>query len=106
MKRSIIALGCIIIAGPALAQSVGEKTDVNSALGISPRTAESAKEAANSGMLEIPAAKIAQERGNAEEKKFAEQMIANHGKISTDLEALLLLSRCQRACKTVAAELS
>jgi putative membrane protein len=63
MKRSIIALRCIIIAGPALAQSVGEKTDVNSALGIGPTRAEFVKEAANSGMLGIAAAKIAQEKG-------------------------------------------
>ena len=41
MKRFIIALGCILFASPALAQSAGEKTGVNSALGISPTTAES-----------------------------------------------------------------
>ncbi len=69
MKRSMIALGCILIAGPVLAQSVGEKTGVNSALGISPTTADFIKEAANSDMLEIVAAKLALEMGNAEEKK-------------------------------------
>ena len=56
MKRSMIALGCILVAGPALAQSVGEKTGVNSALGISPTTADFIKEAANSDILEIAAA--------------------------------------------------
>jgi putative membrane protein len=89
MKRSMIALGCILIAGPALAQSVGEKTGVNSALGISPTTADFIKEAANSDMLEIAAAKLALEKGNAEEKKFAEQMMADHGKTSSDLKALV-----------------
>jgi putative membrane protein len=34
MKCSIIALGCVLLAAPALAQSVGEKTGVNSTLGI------------------------------------------------------------------------
>src|SRR5260370_11164369 len=89
MKRSMIALGCILIAGPALAQSVGEKTGVNSAVGISPTTADFIKEAANSDMLEIAAAKLALEKGNAEEKKFADQMMADHGKTSADLKALV-----------------
>ena len=40
MKRSIIALGWVLLAGPALAQSAGEKTGVNSALGIAPTTAD------------------------------------------------------------------
>ena len=69
MKRSLIALGCLLLAGPALAQSVGEKTGVNSTLGISPTTQDFVTEAANSDMLEIAAAKLAQEKGNADEKK-------------------------------------
>jgi putative membrane protein len=89
MKRSMIALGCILIAGPALAQSVSEKTGVNSALGISPTMADFIKEAANSDMLEIAVAKLALDNGNAEEKKFAEQMMADHGKTSSDLRALV-----------------
>ena len=80
MKRSMIALGCILIAGPALAQSVGEKTGLNSALGISPTMADFIMEAA---------AKLALEMGNAEEKKFDEQMMADHGKTSSDLKALV-----------------
>jgi putative membrane protein len=89
MKRSMIALGCILIAGPALAQSVGEKTGLNSVLGISPTTADFIMEAANSDMLEIAAAKLALEMGNAEEKKFADQMMADHGKTNSDLKALV-----------------
>jgi len=89
MKRSMIALGCILIAGPALAQSVSERTGVNSALGISPTTADFIKEAANSDMFEIAVAKLALDKGNAEEKKFAEQMMADHGKTSSDLRALV-----------------
>ena len=55
-----------------LAQSVGEQTGVNSALGITPKTEDFIKEAGTSGMLEIEAAKIAEQKGNADEKKFAE----------------------------------
>jgi putative membrane protein len=89
MKRSMIALGCILVAGPALAQSIGERTGVNSALGISPTMADFIKEAANSDMLQIAAATFAQEKGNVEEKKFAEQMMTDHSKTSSDLKSLV-----------------
>ena len=89
MKRSMIALGCILVAGPALAQSIGERTGVNSALGISPTMADFIKEAANSDMLQIAAATLAQEKGNAEEKRFAEQMMTDHSKTSSDLKSLV-----------------
>jgi putative membrane protein len=89
MKRSMIALGCVLAAGPALAQSIGERTGVNSALGISPTMADFIKEAANSDMLQIAAATLAQEKGNAEEKKFAEQMMTDHSKTSSDLKSLV-----------------
>jgi len=52
-----------------------KKTGVNSTLGISPTTADFVKEAATSDMFEIQSSQIAQERGNATEKVFAETMI-------------------------------
>jgi putative membrane protein len=74
MKTTIFALALAsAFAATALAQSVGEKTGVNSALGIAPKTEDFIKEAAASDILEIEAAKIAQQKGNADEKKFAEQ---------------------------------
>jgi len=79
MKRTIVAVTfTIVFAASANAQSVGEKTGVNSALGITPKTEDFIKEAATSDMLEIEAAKIAEQKGNANEKKFAEQMITDH----------------------------
>jgi putative membrane protein len=89
MKRSIIILACLLLAGPALAQSVGEKTGVNSALGISPSTADFVKEAAISDMFEIESSKLAQDKGNAAEKSFASQMITDHTKTSTELKELV-----------------
>ena len=86
MKRSIIAFGCLLLAGPALAQSAGEKTGVNSALGISPSTADFVKEVAISDMFEIESNKLAQDKGNAPEKKFASQMVTDHTKTSTELK--------------------
>ena len=68
MKRTIIALGCILLVGPAFAQSAGEKTGVNSALGISPSTADFVKEVAVSDMFEIEAGKVAQAKAMRSKK--------------------------------------
>ena len=40
-------------------------------------------------MLEIAAAKLAQENGNPDEKKFAEQMTADHTKTTNDIKAMV-----------------
>ena len=90
MKTTILALALAsAFATAAFAQSVGEKTGVNSALGIAPKTEDFIKEAATSDMLEIEAAKIAQQKGNADEKKFAEQMITDHTKTSAELKQMV-----------------
>jgi putative membrane protein len=92
MKKKVIfsvASTILLIQSSVFAQSVGEKTGINSALDISPTTADFVKEAANSDMLEIAAAKIAEQKGNAEEKKFAAQMITDHTKTSSDLKGLV-----------------
>jgi putative membrane protein len=82
-------MACLLLAGPALAQSAGEKTGVNSALGISPTTADFVKEVAISDMFEIASNKLGQEKGNAAEKSFASQMVTDHTKTSTELKELV-----------------
>jgi len=77
------------LSSAAFAQSVGEQTGVNSALGLAPKTEDFIKEAATSDMLEIDAAKIAQQKGNADEKQFAQQMITDHTKASSELKSLV-----------------
>jgi putative membrane protein len=90
MKTKILALAFAgALTSTAFAQSVGEKTGVNSALGITPNTGDFIKEAATSDMLEIAAAKLAQQKGDADEKKFAEQMITDHTKTSSELKGLV-----------------
>jgi putative membrane protein len=89
MKRSIIVFGCLLLASPALAQSVGEKTGVNSTLGIAPTTADFVKEVAISDMFEIQSSTLAQDKGNAPEKSFASQMVTDHTKTSTELKGLV-----------------
>jgi putative membrane protein len=83
------ALAAALISSSAFAQSTGEKTGINSALGIAPKTEDFIKEAAMSDMLEIEAALIAQQKGNAVEKKFAGQMVTDHTKTSTELKVLV-----------------
>jgi putative membrane protein len=91
MKRSLVlvAFAAVLLSTGAQAQSAGEKTGVNSALGIAPKTADFIKEAAMSDMMEIESSKMAQQKGNAEEKKFAEQMIADHTKTSSELKGMV-----------------
>jgi putative membrane protein len=49
MKPSLVIVAAVslLVSSAALAQSVGEKTGVNSTLGISPSTADFVKEAAS-----------------------------------------------------------
>jgi putative membrane protein len=89
MRGTIIVLGCILLASPALAQSVGEKTGINSALGVAPTTADFVKEVAISDMFELESNKLAEQKGNAQEKSFAQQMVTDHTKTSKDLKGLV-----------------
>lgn len=89
MKRLLPALAVLLVATPVLAESMGEKTGVNSALGISPSTSDFVNEAATSDMFEVKSSQLAQERGNAAEKSFAATMIRDHGKTTEDLKAMV-----------------
>src|ERR1700733_14995962 len=91
MKRTLatLAFASLLLSSAAYAQSVGEKTGVNSTLGIAPKTEDFIKEAAMSDMLEIEAAKIAQTKSDAQEKTFAGEMITDHTKTSTELKSMV-----------------
>ena len=91
MSKSIatFAAATVLLSSAALAQSVGEKTGVNSTLGIAPITADFVKEAVMSDMLEIESSRIAEQKGNSDEKKFAQQMIADHTKTSSALKSMV-----------------
>jgi len=89
MRRTLITLGCLMLAGPALAQSVGEKTGVNSALGIAPSTEDFVKQVAISDMFELQSNQLGEEKGNAQEKSFAAQMVKDHTKTSSELKSMV-----------------
>jgi putative membrane protein len=77
----------MILASPASAQSVAEKTGINSALGISPSTPDFVKEVAISDMFEIQASQMAEQKSDANTKTFADEMLADHQKTSAQLKA-------------------
>jgi putative membrane protein len=90
IQLSAVALGSLLLAGPASAQSVGEKTGVDSMLGISPSTADFVKEVAISDMFEIESSKLAEDKGNAPETdhtKTTDQLkhLVGAGEVKADL---------------------
>jgi putative membrane protein len=90
-KFFLLMAGCAVLSSvtPASAQSIGEKSGVNSTLGIAPKTEDFVKEVAISDMFEIESSKLAQQKGNAREKTFAGQMVTDHTKTSTELKDLV-----------------
>jgi putative membrane protein len=91
MKKTftLVAVAAALLSTSAVAQSTGEKTGINSTLGIAPTTADFIKEAATSDMLEIAAARVAEQKGDAQEKTFAAQMITDHTKTTAELKGLV-----------------
>lgn len=84
----IAACACTLFAGAALAETLAEKTGVNSVLGISPTTPDFVHEVAISDMFEIESSKLAaQKSDDPATKTFAEQMVTDHTKTSTELKA-------------------
>lgn len=72
----------------ALAQSVGEKSGVNSTLGLAPKALDFVKMVAISDMFEIESSKLAQQRADATSKTFAARMVKDHTATSTELKSI------------------
>jgi putative membrane protein len=90
MNRFAAAALCLALAGPAYAQSLGERTGVNAMLGITPKTEDFIKEAASSDMFEIQSSQLAVQRATDEKvKTFAQQMITDHTKTSTEMKGMV-----------------
>jgi putative membrane protein len=80
---------CLMMVTPALAQSVGEKTGVNAAAGITPSTQDFVTEAAQSDMFEIQSSKLALNSQDGPTKNFAQKMIQDHTKTTQELQAVI-----------------
>ncbi len=96
MKKLIVITACLMFATPALAQSigekaqsVGEKTGVNSVLSVAPTTADFVKNVAISDLFEIQSSQLAAARGDTAIKPFAAQMIIDHQKTSDELKEIV-----------------
>lgn len=89
MKLHLLIAAALLAATPAVAESVAEKTGVNSLIGTAPSTADFVNEAAISDMFEIKSSELAAERSDEATKTFAKQMIADHKKTSTELKGFV-----------------
>ncbi len=88
MKKLALSLALVLIAGPVLAQSLGEKTGINALVGKAPSTQDFATLVAISDMFEIESSKLAEQKADEASKKFAAQMISDHTKTSNELKAM------------------
>jgi len=89
MKTSALAAAVVMVATSAWGQSATEKTGVNSVFGVAPSTQDFVTEAAQSDMFEIGSSKLALEKSDQATKKFAQQMINDHTKTTTELKGLV-----------------
>lgn len=92
MRTSTAAIACLLLlgaAGPGQAQSVGEKTGVNSLIGVSPSTQDFVTQAAISDLFEIQTSELALERADEPTKAYARKMIEDHRKVSDEMKSIL-----------------
>jgi putative membrane protein len=88
MRKFLICIALALLPAAALAQSVGEKTGINSTLGITPSTADFVKEAAMSDLFEIEAGKVAQQKGE-NTKALGSKLVQDHTATSDELKSLV-----------------
>ena len=88
MKIIGLCVAILVLPTVALAQSVGEKSGVNSVLGVSPSTQDFVTEAAISDMFEIEAGQLAQSKGQ-NTKEFGATLVKDHTATSQELKSLV-----------------
>ncbi len=94
MRTIAAAALCALLAGPALtvsasAESVGEKTGVNSLIGIAPSTQDFVSQSAVSNLFETQTSQLALERGDDKTKAFAKKMIDDHKQAGDELKTVV-----------------
>ncbi len=100
-KVGLAIAACLLLVASASGQSIGEKTGVNSVLGITPMTADFVKEVASGDMFEIQASQLAAVKTQGSVQAFANQMQTDHAKTLSELKSL-----AQQAGVTVPAEMT
>ncbi|PLP57611.1 DUF305 domain-containing protein [Mesorhizobium loti] len=89
MKSFVLAAVIALAPAAALAQSATERTGVNTLLGVAPSTADFVRKAATSDLFEIAAGELAIERADPATREFAEQMVRDHERTSSELKQLV-----------------
>jgi len=90
MHRYALVCICLLFAASAQAQGLGEKSGINSVLGVSPSTQDFVTEAAMGDMLEIESGKLAQQQSSDPMiKQFANQLVTDHQKTTDELKTLV-----------------
>ena len=93
MRTPLTAAACLLLLGavgmPAHAQSVGEKTGVNSLIVVAPSSQDFVTQAAISDMFEDQSSKLALEKSDEKTKAFAKKMIEDHKKTSDELKSVV-----------------
>lgn len=88
--RILVALAlCAVLGGPALSQSLPEKTGLNALVGASPSTADFVREAAMSDMFETRSSELAAIRGDEPTRAFAAKMNEYHQRSSSELARIV-----------------
>ncbi|MGV7031110.1 DUF4142 domain-containing protein [Methylobacterium symbioticum] len=98
--RTALAAALLLAAMPASAQSIGEKSGLNSLVGRAPATADFVTEAAISDMFELQSSQLAAERGDESAKAFAKHMIADHEKSSGEMKQVIQDGKIQATLPT------
>ena len=84
----LVAVAVVGFGAAAHAETLSEKAGVNSVLGVTPTTKDFVTKAAISDMFEIQSSKLAEERTTGPTKTFAEKMIKDHTKTTSELKPL------------------
>jgi putative membrane protein len=100
MKYIVCIAASLYLATPAFAQSVPERTGVNTMLGVSPSTPDFVMQAAVSDMFEIESSKLAQSKADAKSKEFAAKMVKDHTETSTELKGLVTSGKVKATLPT------
>jgi len=93
MKAALLLGTCLLMAVPAQAQPVGERAGANPTRGVTPKAADFVTEAAASDMFEIESSKLAASKTDGDVRTFANQMVTDHTKTTSELTPLAQQAR-------------
>ncbi|CAO4177461.1 DUF4142 domain-containing protein [Methylorubrum populi] len=93
MRAPLTAAACLLLLGaagmPAHAESVGEKTGVNSLIGVAPSSQDFVTQAVISDMFEMQSSQLALAKADDKTKAYAQKMIDDHKKVSDELKSVV-----------------